>query len=155
MTYAYRQLAVDDLVPFRELMAVFGRAFEDAESYGDAPPSDAYVRAWLAKPHVIALVATQNGAVVGGLVAYVLEKFERERAEVYIYDLAVAEVHRRKGIATELIQQLRRLAKPLGASVIFVQADYVDAPAVRLYESLGTREEVLHFDIEVDGDDFS
>ena len=80
------------------MMAVFGRAFEDAENYGDAPPSDAYVRAWLAKPHVIALVATQDGAVVGGLMAYVLEKFERERAEVYIYDLAVAEVHRRKAL---------------------------------------------------------
>ena len=37
--------------------------------------------------------------------------------------------------------------------MIFVQADYVDPPAIRLYESLGTREEVLHFDIEVDGDD--
>jgi aminoglycoside 3-N-acetyltransferase I len=39
--------------------------------------------------------------------------------------------------------------------VIFVQADTgaEDIPAVRLYESLGTREEVLHFDIHVaDGD---
>jgi aminoglycoside 3-N-acetyltransferase I len=35
--------------------------------------------------------------------------------------------------------------------VIFVQADYVDAPAVALYEKLGRREEVLHFDIEVEG----
>ncbi len=30
-----------------------------------------------------------------------------------------------------------------------VQADYEDEPAIRLYESLGNREEVLHFDIEV------
>jgi aminoglycoside 3-N-acetyltransferase I len=31
--------------------------------------------------------------------------------------------------------------------VIYVQADHGDAPAISLYESLGTREDVLHFDI--------
>jgi aminoglycoside 3-N-acetyltransferase I len=31
--------------------------------------------------------------------------------------------------------------------VIFVQADIGDDPAIKLYESLGTREDVHHFDI--------
>jgi aminoglycoside 3-N-acetyltransferase I len=31
--------------------------------------------------------------------------------------------------------------------VIFVQADHGDAPAIALYAKLGTREDVLHFDI--------
>jgi aminoglycoside 3-N-acetyltransferase I len=34
-----------------------------------------------------------------------------------------------------------------GAYVIFVQADKVDDAAIKLYESLGTREDVFHFDI--------
>jgi aminoglycoside 3-N-acetyltransferase I len=33
--------------------------------------------------------------------------------------------------------------------VIFVQADKVDTAAIKLYESLGTREDVFNFDIEV------
>jgi aminoglycoside 3-N-acetyltransferase I len=33
--------------------------------------------------------------------------------------------------------------------VVYVQADYVDPPAIALYTKLGTREEVLHFDIAV------
>ncbi len=33
--------------------------------------------------------------------------------------------------------------------ILFVQADLVDAPAIALYESLGTKETALHFDIEV------
>jgi aminoglycoside 3-N-acetyltransferase I len=86
--------------------------------------------------------------VVGGLAAYVLEKFEQERREIYIYDLAVAEQHRRKGIATRLINELRQIARERGAYVIYVQADIIDEPAVKLYESLGKREEVLHFDIK-------
>jgi aminoglycoside 3-N-acetyltransferase I len=90
--------------------------------------------------------------VVGGLAAYVLEKFERERSEVYIYDLAVAVPHRRRGVATQLIISLERIAKQKGAYVMFVQADSGDEPAIRLYESLGTREDVHHFDIKVSDD---
>jgi aminoglycoside 3-N-acetyltransferase I len=34
--------------------------------------------------------------------------------------------------------------------VIYVQADQGDEPAIRLYSSLGTREDVLHFDFPVE-----
>ena len=82
------------------------------------------------------------------MAAYVLQKFEQERSEIYIYDLAVLESHRRQGIATGLINKLREIAREIGAWVIYVQADHGDDPAIKLYESLGTREDVLHFDIE-------
>lgn len=78
-----------------------------------------------------------------------LEKFERERSEIYIYDLAVELQHRREGVATALIQNLREVAAAHGAYVIFVQADLGDDPAIQLYTKLGTREDVLHFDIAV------
>lgn len=88
--------------------------------------------------------------VVGGLAAYVLDKFEQARKEIYIYDLAVSEAHRRLGIATALIHSLKRIGKERGANVIFVQADYGDDLAITLYTKLGKREDVLHFDIAVD-----
>jgi aminoglycoside 3-N-acetyltransferase I len=47
----------------------------------------------------------RDGAVVGALAAYVLPKFERERAEVYIYDLAVAEAFRRMGVAPRSLKR--------------------------------------------------
>jgi len=34
--------------------------------------------------------------------------------------------------------------------VVYVQADYGDDPTIALYEKLGVREDVLHFDIGVD-----
>lgn len=131
----------------RELNTLFGEAFGDPETYGGAPPSETYLRDLLGKDHVIALVALADGAVVGGLVAYELDKFERARREIYIYDLAVSEPHRRRGIATALIERLRTIATMRQAWVVFVQADYGDDPAVALYEKLGAREQVLHFDI--------
>jgi ribosomal protein S18 acetylase RimI-like enzyme len=96
----------------------------------------------------IALAAFDYEIVVGGLAAYVLPKFEQARSEIYIYDLAVASDHRRQGVATALINHLKREAIELGAYVIYVQADYGDDPAVALYTKLGTREDVMHFDID-------
>ncbi len=132
----------------KQLLQVFAEAFEDHESYQSAVPSDEYLNKLLAREDFIPLVAVVDGKVVGGLAAYVLQKFEQERAEIYIYDLAVLEENRRQGIATGLINKLRVIAREIGAYVIFVQADHGDDPAIKLYESLGTREDVLHFDIE-------
>jgi aminoglycoside 3-N-acetyltransferase I len=130
--------------------AMFGKAFDDAESFGAKPPSDSYLEGLLAKEHVVPLVALADGQVIGGLVAYELDKFEQERREIYIYDLAVEEAHRRQGVATALIEHLGEIASGRGAWVIYVQADYGDEPAIALYTKLGRREDVMHFDIDPD-----
>lgn len=133
----------------RAVNALFAEAFEDAASYASAPPDDAYIEALLAKPHVVVLVAEEDGVVVGALVGYVLDKVEQARSEFYIYDLAVAAAHRRRGFATALIEAARTIARTQGAWVVYVQADRGDAPAIALYAGLGTDEDVLHFDIPV------
>jgi aminoglycoside 3-N-acetyltransferase I len=149
--YHDQHLCASDLPLFKALLAVFGDAFGEPDTYQGAVPSDAYLARLLGKPTFIALAAVHQGErgaeVVGGIAAYELEKFEQARSEIYIYDLAVSEAHRRRGVATGLIRTLQAIAKTRGAYVIFVQADPGDEPAIRLYESLGTREDVHHFDI--------
>ena len=149
--YMVRRLVTGDVELVRQLNDLFGEAFTDRETYAADPPSDAYLETLLAKDHVVILAAIAGESVVGGLVAYELEKLERARREYYIYDLAVGEAHRRRGIATALIELVRDIATPRGAWVVFVQADYGDDPAISLYEKVGRREEVLHFDITIDG----
>ena len=144
-----RRLTAADIDLLRQLNAVFALAFDDAQSYVGEPPGDAYCQAVLCKEHVIALVALKDATVVGGLVAYELPKLERARSEVYIYDLAVAQSHRRQGVATRLIEHLRAIAHAGGAWVVFVQADYGDEAAISLYDKLGVREAVLHFDLRM------
>jgi len=85
------------------MLATFGEAFDDVDTYHAARPSKGYLERLLGSDRFIALAALKNGAVVGGIAAYVLHKFEQERSEIYIYDLAVAAAHRREGIATALI----------------------------------------------------
>ena len=72
-------------------------------------PSNRYLQSLLGQPHFIVIVALNGIQVVGGLVAYELQKFEQERRELYIYDLAVVKPFRRKGVATSLINELRKL----------------------------------------------
>ena len=147
--FAVRQLQRNDGPFMRALMTVFGDAFKETETYTRAPPSGAYLERLLGGSHLIALAATKHGVVVGGLVAYELQKFEQERTEIYIYDIAVAGAHRRQGVATALIEELKTLAAARNAYAIFVQADRADAPAIALYSRLGMRAEVLHFDIGI------
>ena len=60
-----------------------------------------------------------------------------------------------RDIATKLINDLRTpenqnssIARERGAYIIYyVQADKVDDAAIKLYESVGTKQDVFHFDI--------
>jgi aminoglycoside 3-N-acetyltransferase I len=150
--FRIHRLVPNDSALLHSMLAMFGEAFEDPESYGRARPSPAYIQRLLGGDTFIALAALVGDEVVGGIAAYELHKFEQERSEIYLYDLAVASSHRRIGVATALIRALQALAAQRGAYVVFVQADYGDDPAIALYTKLGTREDVMHFDIPV-GDD--
>jgi aminoglycoside 3-N-acetyltransferase I len=144
-----RQLTPVDVALMEAMLTTFGEAFEEVDTYMGARPSTDYLERLLGSKHFIALAALKDDTVVGGLTAYELQKPERERSEIYIYDLAVATAHRREGIATAFIEELKIIAVTRGAYVIFVQADCGDAPAIALYSKLGTRTEVLHFDIKI------
>ena len=147
--YTFRHLSPADVPLMKGLLRVFGEAFDDIDTYQHKTPSDTYLSGLLAKPHFIAVAALDGDTVVGGLAAYQRDKFEQDRREIYIYDLAVLESHRRRGIATGTINALREIAAQRDVYVIFVQADLGDAPAIALYDSLGTKETAHHFDIEV------
>jgi aminoglycoside 3-N-acetyltransferase I len=149
MSLRVERLGEGDLDGMKEANRLFLEVFGD-EAYQGPGPGDAHLRRLLADDKFIALTAWADGEMVGALAAYELVKYEAERSEIYIYDLAVREAHRRRGVATDLIEALKPIAREKGAWVIYVQADPPDAPAVALYDKLGAREEVFHFDIEVD-----
>ncbi len=131
--------------------ALFGTVFEDQASYGSAPPDDAYAEALLARGDTVLLLAIAEGTPVGALAGYVLPKYEQARSELYIYNLAVVKAWRRRGVATALIEETRRIAREAGAWTVFVQADTIpeDEPARALYRSLASEEiTALHFDID-------
>ena len=131
-----RQLTSSDLSLMDALLSLFGQAFDETDTYLGARPGRSYLERLLGSDVFIALAA------------YELHKFEQERSEVFIYDLAVAMSHRREGIATALIEELRKIASARGAYAIFVQAESDDEPAIALYSRFGKRQDIAHFDIQ-------
>ncbi|MEO1489121.1 MAG: GNAT family N-acetyltransferase [Pseudomonadota bacterium] len=143
------RLSASDLGLHREVLRLYASALDDTESYACHPPSDEYIASLLERSDFMELVMIVDGRVVGALSAYMLRKFEQERSEIYIYDLAVDEAHRRKGVATALIEALRPIAREANAHVIIVQAEKGDSPAEALYSTLGQMLDVSSFDIGV------
>ena len=79
-----RHLGQSDVPLLRKLNALFGDAFADPQTYTAEPPTDAYLEGLLSKEHIVALAAMTDDEVLGGLVAYEFDKFERARRELYI-----------------------------------------------------------------------
>lgn len=133
MPLRIRRLTADEVDLMYALLRTFGEAFNEVDTYCSNQPNAVYLERLLGSDSFIALAATEGDTVVGGIAAYELKKFEQQRSEIYIYDLAVAETHRRRGVATALMNELKQLAASRGAYVMFVQADVDDAPAIALY----------------------
>ena len=128
--YEIRRLGSGDVAALRAVTAMFGDVFEEPDTYGDHPPDQDYLARWLSRSTNIALIAEAGGDVVGGLVAYVWDKFERAQTEIYLYDLAVVPEFRRRGVATGLMDALRPIAKGVGAHVIMVQTEADNEAAI-------------------------
>ncbi|NEP80180.1 MAG: GNAT family N-acetyltransferase, partial [Okeania sp. SIO3B3] len=97
-----QHLSEKDIKLMQDLLNVFGDAFDEVETYRKTQPKTDYLHKLLSRDYFIVLVALKHGKVVGGLAAYELYKFEQERSEIYIYDLAVSTEYRWQGIAMAL-----------------------------------------------------
>ena len=85
----YKVLGPGNVDLMRDLSALFAEAFGEPQTYPADRPSRIYLERLLGDEQFVVLVALKDGVVVGGLAGYQLPKFEQERSEIFIYDLAV------------------------------------------------------------------
>jgi aminoglycoside 3-N-acetyltransferase I len=128
---------------FLDLIRLFEKVFEMQHFKMPAPN---YLQQLLEKDGFLVFVALVQGEVVGGLTAYTLQQYYSEKPLVYIFDLAVATEHQRKGIGRLLMAGINAYCKETGAEEVFVQADEEDGHALAFYQATGGRpEKVVHF----------
>ena len=60
-TYQLAVLGPDHLSLMRELNALFGRAFDEVDTYSGQPPDDSYLTTFLVRSHVVVIVAPTHG----------------------------------------------------------------------------------------------
>ncbi len=106
-----------------------------------ADPSfgESYLRRFLARPDNILIVTEDGGAPAGFLLAYALDRVDRNRNMVCLYEIGVAEPHRRRGVGRALIEELKAHCRREGVTKTWVVTSRANTAAVRLYESTGAR----------------
>ena len=93
--------------------------------------------ALLADPRTLLLVAFDGERPVGFVLAHELPRRHGERAKLFVYEVDVAESHRRRGIAAALLARLAELARERGIRTGFVLTEPDNGPANALYRSAG------------------
>ncbi len=91
----------------------------------------------LADPRTLMLVAVDGAQLVGFVLAHELPRRHGDRSKLFVYEVDVAETHRRRGIASALLERLAELARERGIRVGFVLTDEHNVAANALYRSAG------------------
>ena len=103
---------------------------------GSSRVADSLV-AFLGNPANYLLIAEAGGEVGGFLVAYRLERADRDSSQMFVYELGVAPSWRGQGLATALVEGITALARAEGMFEAFVVTSQRNEAARRLYARTG------------------
>ncbi|GAA3858198.1 GNAT family N-acetyltransferase [Streptomyces sedi] len=115
-----------------------------AEALYDGAARREWAERFLASPGhhlLLALAADAEGPV--GMVSGVQMTHPDKGTEMMLYELAVAESHRRRGIGRGLVDALGQLARAHGCYGMWVPVDADNEAALATYRSAGGRTEEL------------
>jgi len=100
----------------------------------------AYMRTFLADDRHYFVVAYVGEEPVGYVFGYRLSRFDGKPPMVFIYEVAVVEHHRRRGIGRALIEEVKRLAQADGCRKMLVPTNRSNEAAMALYRCTGGEE---------------
>lgn len=98
-------------------------------------------KAFLQNKDNILLVAILENQYVGFLTGHRLQRFDKRKAEVLLYEIGVHESFRRQGVGRALIESLKQWAKEVGADEVWVLTEKDNQAAMALYKSVGGEED--------------
>jgi aminoglycoside 3-N-acetyltransferase I len=104
---------------------------------GYPTPSTQYVTKFLSRPDNVLIVATDQGIAVGFIIAYLLDRVDRDQQTMFFYEIGVAESHRRRGVGTQMIETLKRVCRTADVMKMWVPTGRSNIAATRLYARTG------------------
>ncbi len=107
-----------------------------AEDVFDTEVVPARLRAYLAEPVNLMIVAVDGDLVVGQAAA-VIHKHPDKPDELFIDEVGVSPDWRRRGVARNMMHALFALGRSLGCQASWLATEVDNLPARRLYESFG------------------
>jgi ribosomal protein S18 acetylase RimI-like enzyme len=139
MQHLVRILGQDDLAAFRQVRLDALRLHPEAftASYEDeAQLSEAQFAERLAAPGMTRFGGFAGNEMVG-LVGLNLRAGLKERHKATLFSMYVAAEHRRSGLAPDLVAAVIQKAREAGALVLHLFVTAGNAPAQRLYRTMG------------------
>ena len=118
-----------------------GLAGEVIRGFKGSSRSPGSLQAFLGNPANYLLIAEARGEVGGFLMAYRLERADREASQMFVYELGVAAPWRGRGLATALVEGITAIARTEGMFEAFVLTSRGNEAARRLYARTGARVE--------------
>jgi ribosomal protein S18 acetylase RimI-like enzyme len=104
---------------------------------GYPTPTAEYLARFLSRPDNVFVVATMDGVPVGFLLAYLIDRADRDQQMMFLYEIGVAELHRRRGVGTQMITQLKGLCSAQNVMKMWVPTGRSNVAATRLYARTG------------------
>lgn len=108
-------------------------------------PREKYLSKMLSKKTFHTYVALVNDKVVGGLTAYEMDMFDTEETEMFLFEIGVSKAARQQGIATALIEALKKTCLEKHITIIFVATSIDNEIAKKLYANTGGALEITSF----------
>jgi ribosomal protein S18 acetylase RimI-like enzyme len=102
-----------------------------------ASVSAGHLRTFLSRRQNIVIVAEDDGAPLGFMLAYLLDRADRDQTMMLFYEVGVAESHRRRGIGTKMVELLKQLCVGERVFKMWVHTNRSNAAAMALYRSTG------------------
>ena len=97
-----------------------------------------YLERFLSNPLNYLIVAeVDDDDLAGFVLAHALQRLKQDSYKMFIYEIDVAEKHRRKGVGTALISYVRQTVKKEKMLNAFVFTSYSNKGAVDFYKSTG------------------
>ena len=103
----------------------------------EAPPARAAELLADERTIFVAAFEDEEPEPIGFVLAYELLRRHGDPSRLFVYEVGVAPDARRRGVATELMHELARIARARGIPGGFVLTNERNEPAMTLYRSLG------------------
>ncbi|MCA1991816.1 MAG: GNAT family N-acetyltransferase [Coleofasciculus sp. S288] len=105
--------------------------------FWDTVPSQETIVKFLSNSQNILLSAELDNSLIGQVIGYILERWDKDESMLFLYSIDVAETYQRRGIGTALIKAVRKLGREQGCSEAFVFTNKSNLAAMQLYQSTG------------------
>ena len=99
--------------------------------------SISYLERFLIKSDNVLIVASEESRPVGFLVAYLLDRVDRNQQMVCLYEIEVIESFRQRGVGTKMIDCLKELCGRIDAMKAWAITNRSNSAAMKLYKQSG------------------